>query len=66
MPVIDRTKVPNAFEFVTVASARAKQLLAGASPKVERSAPNQKTARIATTEVLEGAVRPLDDDPAAE
>ena len=66
MPVIDRSRVPNAFEFVTVASARAKQLLAGAVPKVEGQSPQQKKARIATREVLEGAVRPVDQEPAAE
>jgi DNA-directed RNA polymerase subunit K/omega len=65
MPVIDRSKVPNAFQFVTVASARARQLLAGAPPRVENASPNRKKARIAAAEVLEGAVRPLDDETTA-
>ena len=51
------TKTPirgkNAFEFVTVASARAKQLLQGCVPKVEGS---PKLARRALQEVATGAV----------
>lgn len=64
MPVVDRTKVPNAFELVTLASARARQLLAGATPKVEGASAHQKKARVATREVLEGAVRSIDDEAA--
>jgi DNA-directed RNA polymerase subunit K/omega len=41
------------FEFVTVASARARQLMAGCRPKVEGSA---KPARRAVQEVAAGAV----------
>jgi DNA-directed RNA polymerase subunit K/omega len=47
----DRPK--NAFEFVTVASARAHQLLRGCTPKVEGSA---KPARRAVQEVAQGTV----------
>jgi DNA-directed RNA polymerase omega subunit len=47
--------VKNAFEFVTVASARARQLLNGCTPKVE--AESQKKARVAMKEVKTGAVR---------
>jgi len=43
----------NAFEIVTVASARARQLLGGCVPKVEGSA---KPARRALEEVARGAV----------
>lgn len=43
----------NAFEIVTVASARAKQLLKGCTPKVEGS---PKIARRALQEVARGAV----------
>jgi DNA-directed RNA polymerase subunit K/omega len=43
----------NAFELVTVASARAHQLLSGCVPKVEGSA---KPARRALEEVVSGAV----------
>jgi DNA-directed RNA polymerase subunit K/omega len=43
----------NSFEFVTVASARAKQLLEGCLPKVDGS---PKPARRAVQEVQKGAV----------
>ncbi|MGE5815010.1 MAG: DNA-directed RNA polymerase subunit omega [Acidobacteriota bacterium] len=45
----------NAFEFVTVASARARQLLNGCTPRVESESP--KKARVAMKEVKTGAVR---------
>lgn len=48
----------NRFEFVTVASARAKQLLNGCTPKVEGSA---KPARRALQEVTAGAVKAVED-----
>lgn len=51
---VDRNQVPNAFEFVVVASARAKQLLQGCLPKVE---PSAKPARTAQREVLSGLVQ---------
>ncbi|MPY87189.1 MAG: hypothetical protein GEU99_04635 [Luteitalea sp.] len=50
---VDRNRVPNAFEFVVVASARAKQLLQGCVPKIE---PSAKPARTAQREVLSGLV----------
>jgi len=43
----------NKFEFVTLAGARAKQLEAGCTPKVEGSA---KIARLAMKEVTTGKV----------
>jgi len=43
----------NAFEFVTVASARARQLLKGCTPKVDGS---PKPARRALQEVAQGVV----------
>jgi DNA-directed RNA polymerase omega subunit len=52
---VQRTEVKNAFEFVTVASARARQLLNGCTPKVE--AESHKKARVAMKEVKTGAVR---------
>ena len=33
--MIDRSKLPNSFEFVVTAGARARQLLAGSTPRVE-------------------------------
>jgi DNA-directed RNA polymerase omega subunit len=43
----------NKFEFVTLAGARAKQLQAGCTPKVEGS---EKIARLAMKEVKTGKV----------
>jgi DNA-directed RNA polymerase subunit K/omega len=50
----------NAFEFVTVASARARQLLEGCVPKVDGS---PKPARRALQEVRTGAVTPAPREP---
>ena len=53
----DRSHAPtrphNSFEFVTIAAARARQLLEGCLPKVEGSA---KPARRAVEEVAQGAI----------
>jgi DNA-directed RNA polymerase omega subunit len=57
--VIDRTKVPNAFEFVTVAGARARQLLRGCTPRTSGS---DKLVRIAQKEVREGKVEKVESD----
>jgi len=51
------TRPRNSFEFVTVASARARQLLKGCVPKVEGS---PKLARRALQEVATGSVKKLD------
>jgi DNA-directed RNA polymerase subunit K/omega len=55
--VIDRSQLPNAFEFVTVASARARQLLQGCVPKV---AVEGKIINIAQHEVASGAVEKVE------
>ena len=57
MKVADRSEIRNAFEFVTVAGARARQLLAGCTPRTEGS---EKPARLAQKEVREGKVRKLE------
>jgi len=57
--VIDRTDVPNAFEFVTVAGARARQLLRGCMPRTTGS---DKPVRIAQKEVKEGKVEKIRND----
>ena len=54
------TENGNTFEFVTVASARARQLLGGCTPRVEGS---PKPARRAQQEVLAGAVKKIEDAP---
>jgi DNA-directed RNA polymerase subunit K/omega len=48
----------NRFEFVVVASARARQLLAGAVPREEGT----KLVTIAQREVLRRKVEKIDDD----
>ena len=53
----------NSFEFVTVASHRARQLLEGCTPKVEGSA---KPARRALQEVVSGVVKRSDNTPSVE
>ena len=59
--MVDRSKLPNAFEFVTVAGARAKQLLNGCTPKVEEH--STKKARTAVNEVMSGAVQAVPPAP---
>jgi DNA-directed RNA polymerase subunit K/omega len=51
----------NAFEFVTVASARARQLLRGCTPRVDGS---PKPARRALQEVSQGFVSRAESDAA--
>ena len=48
------TRPRNSFEFVTIAAARARQLLRGCIPKVEGS---PKPARRALQEVASGAIK---------
>jgi DNA-directed RNA polymerase subunit K/omega len=60
-PPKSTTRPKNAFEFVTVASARAHQLLRGCTPKVDGS---PKPARRALEEVEQGTVRR--SEPATE
>jgi DNA-directed RNA polymerase subunit K/omega len=54
--VADKTDVPNTFEFVIVAGARARQLLAGCTPKTTGS---DKLVKLAQQEVREGKVQKL-------
>ena len=56
--MIDRTKLPNSFEFVVTAGARARQLLAGSTPRVEAGA--HKKTTIAQQEVVTGAVEKVE------
>jgi DNA-directed RNA polymerase subunit K/omega len=50
----------NSFEFVTVASARARQLLEGCLPKVDGS---PKPARRALQEAAAGLVKRVEETP---
>lgn len=56
--MIDRSKLANSFEFIVTAGARARQLQAGAKPRV--AADDHKKTTIAAREVLTGAVEKLD------
>ncbi len=58
--MIDRTKLPNAVEGIVTAGARARQLLAGSTPRVE--AANRKKTTVALEEVVTKAVEKIDAD----
>ena len=53
----DRPTVTNAFEFVVVAGARARQLMRGCTPRVTG---NEKLVRIAQKEVRERKVEKIE------
>jgi DNA-directed RNA polymerase subunit K/omega len=59
--MIDRSKLPNSFEFVITAGARARQLLAGSTPRV--AVGEHKHTTVAQTEVLTGVVEKVDQAP---
>ena len=48
--MIDRSKLANSFEFVVTAGARARQLLAGSTPRVDVGA--HKKTTVAQQEVI--------------
>jgi DNA-directed RNA polymerase omega subunit len=53
----DKKEIGNKFEFVTLAGARARQLLAGCAPRT--IATSQKPAKIAQKEVREGKIEKI-------
>ena len=55
--MIDRTKLPNSFQFIAVAGARAKQLMKGARPRITGP---EKATKIAQQEVLQGEVKQIE------
>jgi DNA-directed RNA polymerase subunit K/omega len=55
--MIDRSKLPNSFEFVVTAGARARQLLAGSTPRV--TVGDHKKTTVAQAEVITKAVEKL-------
>ena len=59
--MVHRTDAPNAFEFVIVAGARARQLLRGCTPRTTGS---EKLVRLAQKEVKEGKVEKVAIEPA--
>ena len=56
--MIDRSKLPNSFEFVVTAGARARQLLAGSVPRV--TAGEHKKTTVAQQEIITGVVEKLE------
>lgn len=59
--MIDKTKLPNSFEFVVTAGARARQLMAGSVPRVPVG--DHKKTTIAKQEVITKAVEMLEREP---
>jgi len=62
--MIDRSKLQNSFEFVVVAGARARQLLAGSTPRVPVG--EHKKTTIAQREVQSRAVEKISPPDQAE
>jgi DNA-directed RNA polymerase subunit K/omega len=58
--MIEKPEIRNPFEFVTLAGARARQLLRGCTPRAEGP---EKPARLAALEVKQGHVRKLPVEP---
>ena len=56
--MIDRSKLPNSFEFVVTAGARARQLLNGSTPRVEVG--EHKKTTVAQEEVISKAVEKIE------
>ena len=57
--MIDRSKLPNSFEFVVTAGARARQLLNGSTPRV--TVGDHKKTTVAQEEVITKAVEKITD-----
>jgi len=62
--MIDRSKLPNTFEFVVTAGARARQLLAGATPRV--AAGDHKKTTVAQQEVATKQVEKIEREELAK
>jgi DNA-directed RNA polymerase subunit K/omega len=58
--MIDRSKLPNSFEFIVTAGARTRQLLAGSRPRVDVGE-NKKTT-VAQREVITKQVEKIERD----
>jgi len=61
--MIDRSKLANSFEFVVTAGARARQLLAGSTPRV--AVEDHKKTTIAQTEVATKVVEKIEPEELA-
>jgi len=62
--MIDRSKLPNTFEFVVTAGARARQLLAGSTPRV--AAGDHKKTTVAQQEVMTRAVEKIEKEKSGD
>jgi len=60
--MIDKSKLPNSFEFVVTAGARARQLLAGSTPRVEVG--EHKKTTVAQREVITKQVEKVVEEKA--
>jgi DNA-directed RNA polymerase subunit K/omega len=58
--MIDRSQLPNAFEFVVTAGARARQLLAGSTPRVAPA--DHKKTTLAQQEVATKQVEKVEEE----
>ena len=58
--MIDRSKLANSFAFVVTAGARARQLLAGSTPRV--AAGEHKKTTIAAQEIITRQVEAIERD----
>ena len=58
--MMDRDKLPNRFEFVVTAGARARQLLAGSTPRVDVG--DHKKTTVAIEEVATRQVEKIERD----
>jgi DNA-directed RNA polymerase omega subunit len=62
--MIDRSKLPNSFEFVVTAGARARQLLAGSTPRVATG--DHKKTTVAQQEVMARAVEKIEREKSGD
>ena len=58
--MIDRSKLANSFEFVVTAGARARQLLAGSTPRV--AVGDHKKTTVAQKDVITKAVEKIEPE----
>jgi DNA-directed RNA polymerase subunit K/omega len=58
--MIDRSKLSNSFEFVVTAGARARQLLAGSTPRT--AVGDHKKTTVAQQEVVTGRVEKIEEE----
>jgi len=58
--MIDRSRLPNSFEFVVTAGARTRQLMAGSTPRV--TVGEHKKTTIAQQEVMTKAVEKIEPE----